>query len=104
MFTYSQGNSSQPIWFSNLFCGHTDKTCIGYCQSCPTQQSTGCIHSEDMTVQCSMLLYYCIIYHIILAHILVAYDQSIASSQSGSRRSTCKNISGIVYACNNTNL
>ena len=57
-----------------------------------------------MTVQCSMLLYYYTIYHIILAHILVAYDQSIASSQSGSRRSTCKNISGIVYACNNTNL
>lgn len=34
----------------------------------------------------------------------VAYDQSLASSQSGSRRSTCKNISGIIYSCNNANL
>ena len=69
--TYSHGNSSQPIWFSNFFCGHTDMTCIGYCQSCPTQQSTGCVHSEDMTVQCSMLSYIQLyILYIIIPHIL----------------------------------
>ena len=53
VFNFSRGNASQPIWLDNLYCGHTDKTCIGYCQTCPSKETTDCSHSEDLTVQCS---------------------------------------------------
>ncbi|XP_019855396.1 PREDICTED: neurotrypsin-like isoform X3 [Amphimedon queenslandica] len=66
-----RGNGSQPIWLDNLYCGHTDKTCIGYCQTCPSKESTDCSHGEDLTVQCT-------------------YNK--ASFEKGSLRTTCTGI------------
>ena len=48
-----RGNDSQPIWLDDLYCGHTDKSCVGYCQTCPSHEATDCKHKEDLTVQCS---------------------------------------------------
>ena len=39
---------------SNLTCSRTF-SCLGSCQSCPTNSYQGCRHSEDVTIQCSKL-------------------------------------------------
>jgi hypothetical protein len=48
------GNSTQPIWFDNFYCGHTRTSCIGYCGVCPIFPGTRCKHKEDMTVICTV--------------------------------------------------
>ena len=51
---YRSGSSSQHIWMSNLACS-SSFSCLGSCQSCPTNSYQECSHSEDVTIQCSKL-------------------------------------------------
>ena len=37
---------------SNLACS-SSFSCLGSCQSCPTNSHLGCSHSKDVTIQCS---------------------------------------------------
>ena len=84
-----RGNDSQPIWLDDLYCGHTDKSCVGYCQTCPSHEATDCKHKEDLTVQCSKNNNYdnkCNF------HVIAAYNK--ASFEKGSLRTTCDGIEG----------
>ena len=58
-YYYRPGNSSQPIWLTNMNSYSSDK-CIIYSNTCPSTSVTSCTHSEDITVECSKLLLYSI--------------------------------------------
>ena len=61
MITYSRtGSSDDPIWFDNIDCSefsdvYRDVNCLTDCQQCPSSQNHNCVHSEDVTLRCSML-------------------------------------------------
>ena len=52
--TFRPGESSQPIWLDDITC-HKSDLCLDSCQSCPSQEYHDCSHSEDVTLECSML-------------------------------------------------
>ena len=49
---YRRDLTSQPIWHRFLSCSSSD-SCINDCQTCPTNISVSCNHSEDVAVSCS---------------------------------------------------
>ena len=44
-----RGNSSQPVWLSNIPCTST-RSCLSDCIDCPSSRS--CDHFEDITIEC----------------------------------------------------
>ena len=54
--SYSQGNTSQPIWLTNTNCAIV-YSCLTSCTSCPSsdEQVTNCVHQEDVNVHCGKL-------------------------------------------------
>ena len=50
--SFRPGNSSQPIWSTNMSSSSSD-TCHGTSNSCPSTSLTSCNHTEDVTVTCS---------------------------------------------------
>ncbi len=53
---YRTGSSDDPIWFDSIICsGFSDVNCLTDCQRCPSSQNHNCVHSEDITLRCSML-------------------------------------------------
>ena len=54
-FSFSIGDSSQPIWFDDTSCLISSFSCLGSCATCPSSQYHNCYHSEDVTIECSKL-------------------------------------------------
>ena len=52
--SHSKGLTAQLIWHKYLHCSSSD-SCINDCQTCPTNGSVSCSHSQDVTVACSEL-------------------------------------------------
>ena len=52
---FRPGSSNQPIWSTYMFSSYYD-TCYGTSNSCPSTSVTSCTHSEDVAVECSMLI------------------------------------------------
>ena len=52
----SQGSTGQPIWLDDVFCASSSYSCLRSCQRCPSTQIHNCQHSEDVTVECGMLI------------------------------------------------
>ena len=52
---FSTGNISHPIWLDDVQCFSSSKSCLAYCETCPSYEYTNCVHSEDVTVECCEL-------------------------------------------------
>ncbi len=52
---YSTGNSTQPIWFDNVHCSTPNLKCLANCIKCPSSEVHNCVHSKDITLECSKL-------------------------------------------------
>ena len=50
---FRPGSSSQPIWLDELHCNSNDTNCINSCQQCPSVELHDCLHTEDVTIECS---------------------------------------------------
>lgn len=57
LFSYRQGTSSQSIWLnpSSSSCSSSD-SCLAECDTCPVSSVSICVHSEDVTLECSELI------------------------------------------------
>ena len=51
IYDYRSGNSSQPIWGTNMFSSSSDM-CYNEQNSCPSTSVSNCSHSEDVTIEC----------------------------------------------------
>ena len=45
-------NVSQPIWLTNMN-SYSSDICINTRNKCPSTTVSSCVHSEDITVECS---------------------------------------------------
>ena len=52
-YMFRTGNSSQPIWLTNVPCISSSTSCLATCgSSCPSSQVSNCVHNEDVTLEC----------------------------------------------------
>ena len=51
---HRSGTSTQPIWSTYMYSTSSHR-CYGTGNICPSSTVTSCIHSEDITVQCSKI-------------------------------------------------
>ena len=49
------GLPSQEIWLDDVDCS-SDAECLTGCLQCPSSPDHNCVHSEDVTLQCSKML------------------------------------------------